>query len=164
MPAHFGAKLRRLREGHNLTQADLGHRLALFSQSHIAKVESGRDQPSLDLVVRVAHLFKVTIDSLLRDSVPVAAIQSLELCLTSEPGVDAVQLGQQVRRLRQEFGLTQVALAQRLGQAVQSGIAKIERGDKLPSLERLVQLADVFGVSADALLFASEPGRRAEQN
>ena len=154
MPALFGAKLRRLREGYNLTQTDLGRRLALLSQSHIAKVEAGQDRPSLDLVVRTALLFRVTVDSLLRDSVPVAAIQSPELFHTSEPGVDAVQLGQQVRRLRQAYGLTQVALAQRLGQAGQSGIAKIEQGEKLPSLKRVIQLADVLGVSTDDLLIA----------
>ncbi|NNJ13539.1 helix-turn-helix transcriptional regulator [Chloroflexales bacterium ZM16-3] len=152
MPAHFGAKLRQLREDQRLTLQELAHRLGLTSRSHIANLESGRDRPSLDLVVRAAVLFGVTTDSLLRDTVPVMDIHAASVRDISAPGVDAARLGQQVRTLRQERGLTQTALAQQLGPAGQSGIAKIERGEKLPSLERIVQLADVLGVSCDALL------------
>lgn len=75
MPAHFGAKLRWLRERNGLTQANLAQRIGLASHSHIAKVESGQDRPSLDLVIRIASLFGVTTDYLLRDNVPVEAIQ-----------------------------------------------------------------------------------------
>ncbi len=155
MPVHLGAKLRWLREGHNLTQTGLGQYLGIISQSHIAKVEAGQDRPSLDLVVRAATLFGVTTDALLRDTIPIADITSSAFYAISSPGVDPVRLGQQVRFLRQERGLTQSALAQRLGPAGQSGIGKIERGEKLPSLERVVQLADVLGVSTDALLLSS---------
>lgn len=54
--------------------------------------------------------------------------------------------------MRQQHGLTQQALAQLLGPAGHSGIGKIERGEKLPSLERLVDLADALGTSVDALV------------
>ena len=155
MSALFGAKLRKLREEHGLIQAVLGRRFGLASHAHIANVELGHDRPSLDLVVRIATLFRVTVDELVRDTVPIEAVRSPGLCDTGPSRVDPVQLGQQVRTLRQSRGLTQAVLAQRLESAGQSGIGKIERGEKLPSLERLVQLADALGVSTDDLLVAS---------
>jgi transcriptional regulator with XRE-family HTH domain len=151
MPAHFGAKLRRLREHNRLTKTTLAQRIGLASHAHIVRLEAGQDRPSLDLVIRIASLFGVTTDYLLRDTIPVEAIQ-----LTvheSVGGIDAGALGMRVRALRKRHGLQQVALAQRLDRAGQSGIGKIERGEKLPSLERLEKIADVFEVSIDSLLF-----------
>ena len=151
MPAHFGVKLRWLRERNGLTQVNLAQRIGLASHSHIAKLEAGQDRPSLDLVIRIASLFGVTADYLLRDTIPVEAIQ---LTVRDSVGrIDAGALGARVRALRKQHGLQQVALAQRLDRAGQSGIGKIERGEKLPSLERLEQIADLFEVSIDSLLF-----------
>jgi transcriptional regulator with XRE-family HTH domain len=150
MPAHFGAKLHWLRERAGLTQANLAQRIGLASHSHIAKLEAGQDRPSLEFVVRVAGLFGVTTDYLLRDRVPVEEASRRVHDLAS--GLDPVALGGRVRALREQNRLTQTALAQQLGGAGQSGIGKIERGEKLPSLERLEQIADVFAVSIDSLL------------
>lgn len=152
MARQFGAKLRQLREGHGLTQTDLAHRLGLTSRFHISNVETGQDRPSLDVVVRAAALFGVTVDELLRDSIPVAQVQSTAVGEMSHVGVNPVLLGQRVRTLRQQRGLTQQALAALLGPAGHSGIGKIERGEKFPSLERLVDLADALNTSVDALV------------
>jgi transcriptional regulator with XRE-family HTH domain len=151
MPARFGAKLRRLREHNKLTKTTLAQRIGLASHAHIVRLEAEQDRPSLDLVIRIASLFGVTTDYLLRDTIPVEGIQ-----LTvheSVGGLDAGALGMRIRALRKQHGLQQGALAQRLDGAGQSGIGKIERGEKLPSLERLEQIADLFGVSIDSLLF-----------
>jgi transcriptional regulator with XRE-family HTH domain len=152
MAAHFGAKLHRLRESQGLTLQELAHRLGLISRSHISNLESGHDRPSLDVVMRTAALFGITTDSLLRDTVPATSIISSGLQESNIPNVSPMGIAQQVRALRQAQGLTQAVLAKQLGLAGQSGIAKIERGERLPSLERVVQLADVLGVSTDFLL------------
>lgn len=61
-------------------------------------------------------------------------------------------LGEKVRFLRAQRQITQVELAQRLGLARQGYISNIEAGRKVPSLDVLVQIADLFGVTTDYLL------------
>lgn len=64
------------------------------------------------------------------------------------------RLGQKVRRLRENAGLTQAELAQILGLSESSKgfISEIESGKKLPKLELVLRLADHFGVTTDYLL------------
>ena len=57
----------------------------------------------------------------------------------------------QFRNIRERRGLTQVALGQRAGMAPGS-ISHFETGQRVPSLESLVKLADALGVSVDELL------------
>ena len=57
----------------------------------------------------------------------------------------------QFRTIRERRGLTQVALGQRAGMAPAS-ISHFETGQRVPSLESLVRLADALGVSVDELL------------
>jgi len=71
MPAQFGNKLRYLRRRHNLTQSDLARWLVLVSQSYISYLESHRKTPSLELVLRVADVFGITTEYLLRDDIPI---------------------------------------------------------------------------------------------
>ncbi len=61
-------------------------------------------------------------------------------------------LGEKVRFLRTQRQITQVELAQRLGLARQGYISNIEAGRKVPSLDVVVQIADLFGVTTDYLL------------
>ena len=64
-------------------------------------------------------------------------------------------IGENVKRLRDALGLTQVELAARVGVS-QSMIAMIERGKRIPSVHALVTLAQALEVSVDALLGAAE--------
>lgn len=59
-------------------------------------------------------------------------------------------IGDNVRRLRLEKGLTQTALAERIGVSFVH-INRVEMGKAAPSAELLFALADVLMVSADAL-------------
>jgi len=61
------------------------------------------------------------------------------------------RLGEKIRILRKRQGLTQTALAGMLD-VDQSHIGKMERGDRLPSLEVLDKLMAIFNVSCDQLL------------
>lgn len=60
-------------------------------------------------------------------------------------------LNQQIRTLRQARGMSQVALAQRLGVTKQS-VSNWENDNIQPSVEMVVKLAGVFSVSTDYLL------------
>jgi DNA-binding XRE family transcriptional regulator len=61
-------------------------------------------------------------------------------------------LGEKLRYLRMQRQMTQVELAQQLGLARQGYVSNLEAGRKAPSLDLVVQIADLFGVTTDYLL------------
>ncbi len=63
----FGAKLRYLRQQQGLTVRQLAAKLEIKSYSHIADMENDRSKPSVELLLKIADLFNVTTDQLLRD-------------------------------------------------------------------------------------------------
>lgn len=64
---------------------------------------------------------------------------------------DVAAMGARIRSLRLNKQMTQEQLADRLGLSV-SFVGHIERGNRQPSLETLVGLADALDVSTDFLL------------
>ncbi|WP_308755206.1 helix-turn-helix transcriptional regulator [uncultured Anaerotruncus sp.] len=75
--------------------------------------------------------------------------------------LDKKTFGQRIRTLRTKRTISQADLAKLL-QVSCTQISDMERGQKTTSLERLVLLADYFGVSTDYLLGLTENPRRAE--
>lgn len=61
-------------------------------------------------------------------------------------------LGEKLRYLRMQRQMTQVELAQQLGLARQGYVSNLEAGRKAPSLDLVIQIADLFGVTTDYLL------------
>lgn len=61
------------------------------------------------------------------------------------------QLGTNIRRLRKEKGLSQIALAE-LCNVVQSTISDIETGDIRPSLELARRIATALNITLDDLV------------
>lgn len=61
-----------------------------------------------------------------------------------------------IRELRRERGLTQAALAQRLGISP-SAVGMYEQGRRQPDTQTLRRMAQVFGVTVDALLEEETP-------
>jgi transcriptional regulator with XRE-family HTH domain len=157
MPRLFGEKLRRLRRHAGITQADLARCLGLASHGHITNLETGRDTPSLDLVVRVASVFNVTTDYLLRDSLPVEETSVMKLSDITQTGSAALVFGTRLRVLRSNRGWGQTELARRLGLARRGYISNLEAGRKLPSIELVLAVAELFGVTTDDLLRRTPP-------
>lgn len=62
-----------------------------------------------------------------------------------------MQLGDKIKELRTENGLSQGALAKQIGVS-QKAIDYWERGINEPKASYIVKLADYFDISADALL------------
>lgn len=56
-----------------------------------------------------------------------------------------------IKNLREEFGMTQQELADKIDGA-KSTIAMYEKGDRKPSLEVLVKLSEIFNCSIDYIL------------
>ena len=62
----FGEKLRALRLRQGYTTRQLANLLAV-SHTHVIGIENGKRGVSTELVLRIADLFQVTIDELMRD-------------------------------------------------------------------------------------------------
>lgn len=71
---------------------------------------------------------------------------------------DASKLGENIRRLRKELGLTQSALAARLYVSPQN-VSKWETGQSAPDVGNLCLLADTLGCTTDLLLGAQAVDR-----
>ena len=59
-------KITALRTGRKLSQGDVAERLDVSRQS-VSKWETGQSVPELDKIVRLADLFGVSVDELVRD-------------------------------------------------------------------------------------------------
>ena len=62
------------------------------------------------------------------------------------------RFGEKLHALRQRDGLSLRQLATMLGHASHSLVASLEKGEKKPSAELVVKLADIFNVTTDQLL------------
>lgn len=66
------------------------------------------------------------------------------------------QLAQQIKKLRTGQNLSQDDLAEKLYISRQA-VSKWENGEATPDIDKLVQLAEIFGVSLDYLVLGKEP-------
>ena len=64
---------------------------------------------------------------------------------------DISQIGKSIKRYREQRGITQRVLAERIMVSFQA-ISAWERGTSVPDLENVVRIAECFGISVDALL------------
>jgi DNA-binding XRE family transcriptional regulator len=107
---------------------------------------------SLTLIVEISHVFKVSSDYLLRDPISVSAVEfRKEMQGDSTAGL-ASHFGRQLRRLRSEASMSQQTLAAHLGLRNHTHIANLEAGRKLPSIDLVLAVANLFSLSIDALL------------
>lgn len=70
-------------------------------------------------------------------------------------------IGENIKRLRREKGVTQEKLAEHLGISTQA-VSKWERCETLPDITLVIPLASYFGVSTDELLGLDEAKNKAE--
>ena len=61
------------------------------------------------------------------------------------------QLGANIASYRKHFGLTQAGLAEKLNYS-DKAVSKWERGESMPDVQTLVQLAELFEVTVNDLL------------
>lgn len=154
MTTHFGEKLRLVRQTRRFSQTALAQQLGLSSHAVVSNLEAGRKQPSLDLVVMLADILCTTNDYLLRETIPISPPVLLPMKSIAILPLARRPFHERLRDLRQAQGLTQAALASRLGLTTNAHISYLEAGRKEPSLDLIVRLADFFGVTTDDLLRA----------
>lgn len=71
---HFGQKLYTLRIQRQMTLKELAMAVGHTAHGYISELEAGKKRPTVELVIKLAHLFGVTTDQLLRDEVSIADI------------------------------------------------------------------------------------------
>ena len=67
--SRFGEKLKSLRTRNGMTLREVAIALGHSAHGYISELEAGKKQPTIVLVLRVAELFDVTTDELLRDDI-----------------------------------------------------------------------------------------------
>lgn len=139
-------------------QAVLARHLGV-SSAHVNNIEAGRRPASLEFIQRAAQFFGVTIDYLLQDSISVEAVVRYDSENTAESSSIVPLFGTKLYTLRTTNYLTQAQLAQRLGLRTHAHISLLESGQKDPSIELVLRIADVFGVTTDYLLRDTIPNQ-----
>ncbi len=62
----FGEKLRTLRKRHNYTLRELGERLDV-NHTFVSQLELGKSKPNAEMILKIADLFGVDLNVLMRD-------------------------------------------------------------------------------------------------
>lgn len=156
----FATKLRLLRSRH-ATQADVAQALGV-NRSHVTRMEAasqrqGRDGVSLVIAVRLARLFDVSCDYLLRETVPAEPLPPSRL-LPLPGELNVLQFGAKLRYQRQRRGWSQRQLQEALsgdgaGESVTvPHLSQLEHGKSLPSIDLAIRFADCFALTLDYLL------------
>lgn len=65
----FGEKVRTLRHQREMTLKELAEALGVASFSYISDIENGKKTPHPTLIIKIADVFGVTADQLMRDEV-----------------------------------------------------------------------------------------------
>ena len=74
MIQRFGEKLAALRKRRGMTLQELADTLGYRGTGYLSRVETGKQQPSLELAMKVARVFNVMVDQLVRDDLDVEHI------------------------------------------------------------------------------------------
>ena len=69
---------------------------------------------------------------------------------------DMKQIGKKITNLRKANNMTQMELADKLGISFQA-VSNWERGNTMPDISKLLELAEIFHISADTLLNGKAP-------
>ena len=83
--------------------------------------------------------------------------------LTLEQVVNFMKICENIKRLRKQMGLSQEALAQRVGYDDRSSIAKVETGIVDLSVSKLAAFASVFGITPAELLCSPDASCREQE-
>ena len=92
-------------------------------------------------------------------SVPAAGPERSVNEMNTWPVIDMAATGQNIARLRRSAGLTVRDLQNVFGFANPQAIYRWQRGEAMPTVDNLVVLAAVFGVTVDDILVCAQQPR-----
>lgn len=74
----FGEKLRTLRKHQKLTLQELAHAMGHTAHGYISELERGKKPPTIEFVLRLARMFNLTTDELLKDELELTIFDGKE--------------------------------------------------------------------------------------
>lgn len=134
----LGEKIRELREERNYTLSDLAERAGL-SVSYLSEIERGAKRPSIKTLDKISNALNVSRNMLI------------------DLGGDElkVSMGDKIRMLREDKGLTLGALAEKVGISP-SYLSEIERESVHPSVNTIKMIAKALEVPVSTLMHSHE--------
>lgn len=131
---YLAQNLKYLREQKGMSQRECAENFGL-SSSAIAMWEKNQRKPDIDMLIRLAEYFDVTLDDIVLKNLRPPASRYAENILY----------------LRKRQGLSQMDIGQLL-KVTQKCVSKYEKGERAVDIEKLIKLADFFGVTLDQLV------------
>lgn len=125
-----------LREQAEMTQTDLANEMGDIGQKAVSKWEKGEREPELSRIIKLAELFKVTLDELV--------LQELK------PPTPLYVLN--IKFIRNQNKMSQEDMANLLGFKSRRSVELVENGEHQLSVENLEKISDFFGVTMDQLV------------
>lgn len=140
--ARIGQRVKKLRRLKKISPEDLAF-LANISCSYLTDVEKGRYCPSLEILTGIAKGLTTSVAYLLGE--------------TDDPEVynirpDLLVVHKRIKSRREEMGLTQAELAEKLGYEDASPISKIEEGKDEASQSKIFAFAKVLDTTTAYLM------------
>ena len=132
---YLAQNLKYLREQRGLSQKDFSADMGL-SRATVGNWETGERKPDIEMIVRLAEYFGVTLDDLV--------LRDLKPPIPKYVG--------NIRYLRLRHGITQEQIGELLGLKNKNSLSLIEAGKSGISVENLEKLADFFGVTLEQLV------------
>ena len=149
----IGKMISKLRNEKGLNQRDFAKLLGV-SNGAIGMWETGKRQPDLDTVKKMATFFNVTVDYLI--GTPQASIDYANYKMDTPEF--ALDFKMRIRDLMKEQKMSEDEFAKRAGFHNEEKDAYLY-GNKIPSIEDLIKIARALNVSTDYLLDISKRRR-----
>jgi len=67
----LGPKIRALRKRRGITLKELALTLGFPSHSYVSEIERGKKTPTTEMIIKIADVFGVTVDQLVRDEMEI---------------------------------------------------------------------------------------------
>lgn len=161
MTGHDGSIYRTCRETAGMTREQAAERLNCSVRA-LARYEAGEQRTPDDVAYRMAVLYDSQylavqhlrlVSQLAADLLPTVAMRDLSVATISQtrPHDKREVKSMRIKELREAAGMSQRELGERIGISGPA-VAMWESGENRPSLTNLEKLADVLGVSIDAIL------------
>lgn len=156
----FSEKFKELRQSRNLSQQQLADYLHT-SKSSVNMYERGEREPGLEMLEAIADYFNVDMDYLIGKSD--IANRTLMPNNTVERPVtigEKMTLGERIKKMRSDAGLTQEELAKEIGYSTKTSISKIENDVLDINQSTIVALARALKTTPCVLLGWSEAEKK----
>ena len=144
----IGDRIKTVREHFGMTQEDFGATIGRVG-SHVSKLERGLTEPSDELILSICRILDVSYEWM--------KYGQGKMLKMPVPRTDYMMLGERIRKVRLEQGLTQAEFASRIGSALGT-VSNVELKKNTPSRRWVQRIADEFHVSLQWLLTGIDDG------